>query len=217
MKDKVALTVDFLKETGKYGVFSNGQLIDENGNIINHTLFSIQKLSPYIESGLLDKYAFEILCLKGNFVTGAALAITKNAKDCILPFRTTKHIFHDMWIALNLSSKHKLGYIEQSLIMYRIHSQQECGLNLNKEYDRDPLIDCFTGRGDCNCLLKLRRSSAVLIYYCRLLREEKLLSKTFFNLYLRALNNSPNKFKNGVLYCINELYAKVIARFGFRV
>ena len=38
MKDKVALTVDFLKETGKYGVFSNGQLIDENGNIINQTL-----------------------------------------------------------------------------------------------------------------------------------------------------------------------------------
>ena len=109
-KDKVAITVDYLHKTGMYGVFSDGKLIDGNGKDLKHTLFSIQKLAPYIKSGLLNKYTFEVLCLKGNFVTGATLAITKAAKEYILPFRTSKYVLHDNWIALKLSAQHKLGY-----------------------------------------------------------------------------------------------------------
>lgn len=217
-KDKVAITVDYLHKTGMYGVFSNGKLIDGKGKDLNHTLFSIQQLAPYLKNGLLDKYTFEILCLKGNFVTGAALAITKAAKDFVLPFRTSKYVLHDNWIALKLSAQHKLGYIEKPLIFYRIHPRQECGLNLLDSKKRDFLLDSFVGKGDCKKLLLFRRGTAVIIFYCKFgSSEKKMLNRTYRNLYSNNLKTSSNKIKHKVLYYINELYVRTNSRFGFRV
>lgn len=218
MKDKVALTVNYLKKTGMFGAFSNGHLIDENGKKINCTLFSVQNLVPYIERGLLDRYIFEILCLKGNFVTGAALTITKSAKKLVLPFRTSKYILHDMWIGLSLSSKHKLGYIDKPLISYRIHSEQECGLNMESSMRREFLLEAFAGGGNCRDLMERRRGSAAIVYYCKLNKDsQRILYRMYSNLFFCSLKNSSNKIKDKILYYFNELYARANAKFGFRV
>ena len=215
-KDKVEMTIDYLKTSGMYGVFSDGQLIDENGNNINNTLFSVQKLAPYIKAGLLDKYTFEILCLKGNFVTGAALAITKSAKEYVFPFRTSKHLLHDMWIALKLSELCKLGYIEKPLISYRIHLGQECGLNL--EDAKDPLLDCFTGKGDCGYLLKRRRSAAVVFFFCKFgCKERKRLFRTYYYIYSNCVKHSLSKTKYCFLFLLNEIYSFANSIIGFRI
>ncbi len=215
-KNKVEETVDYLKKTGKYGVFSDGQLIDENGDNINFSLFSVQKLAPYIRAGLLEKYTFEILCLKGNFVTGAALTITKTAKEYILPFRTSQKILHDMWIALKLSELCKLGYIEKPLISYRIHVGQECGLKL-EEGTKDPLFDCFEGKGDCGYLLKCRRSTSVISYLCRFgYKERKRVFRTYLFIYRNSLKHSMSKTKYCFLFLLNELYYLANSMIGLR-
>ena len=143
-ENKVKETINSFKTTNKLGYFSDAVIINELGEKTNQTLFSILRLYPFISNKLLDRYAFEILCLSGNFVTGATLAISREALKELIPFRTSKYILHDMWIALKLSSNNNLGYINKPLMSYRFHSSQECGLNpAYEEQKRIVLIVLF--------------------------------------------------------------------------
>jgi glycosyltransferase involved in cell wall biosynthesis len=209
--DKVKKTVDYLNGSGNYGVFSDGILIDQDNNEMGLTLFSYNMLSPYISKGLLDNYTFEILCLKDNFVTGAALAITKEAKDMVIPFKTSQCILHDMWIALRLSSCHKLGYIDETLISYRIHPNQECGFDLKRKRSVDPLLNCFIGSGSCSYLLRRRRNCLGVMFNCRFdLKERRILFDTYKKLYFRCLcDDIWTKVKDLFNFYMMELYIKV--------
>lgn len=177
-KDKVRICVSYLNETGKLGVYTDGLLVDQDGNWVGETLFSRLLLVPYIEKSILDNHEFELLCLRGNHVTGATLAITKAAKSLLLPFRTSEHFLHDMWVAVMLSSLDKLGRIDKPLISYRIHSDQECGLK--KENIKEILIDCFEGKGKCDNLRIIRRRSISPIYIFRICRGGR---SRIFSLY----------------------------------
>ena len=178
MKDKVEISVQYLIESGMYGVFSDGLLIDHNNCNTGETLFSKLQLPLLIKEGLLDKFDFEILCLNGNYVTGATLAIVKEAKQLVLPF-PFKYVYHDMWIALRLSSIRKLGRIDQPLISYRIHNDQECGLE-GVPKNKESLLKCFHGYGNLNFLIHERRFSVYSIYYCKL---KKAARKRIFSVY----------------------------------
>lgn len=212
--NKVEISVAYLNRTGMYGVYTDGQLIDQNGNRLNETIFSRLKLLPYIDCHLLDKYEFEIICLNGNHVTGATLAITKAAKNLVLPFRTSKYILHDMWIAVKLSSINKFGFINQPLISYRLHTGQECGLDIDPN---NTLIDCFLGNGQYDKLLILRKHTYGLIYFCKFDRKER---KRIFDLYKQLYYKCLNK-KNFVIATLRFLYIELFVfvkyRTGFRI
>lgn len=165
-KDKVENTVSFLKESGMYGVYTDGILINEDNQRLGESLFSRIKLRPYIEHHLLEQNEFEILCLNGNHVTGATLAITKSAKDLVLPFRTSKILLHDMWMALRLSSINKLGCLDKPLISYRLHTSQECGLSQDRISDL--FYNCYLGQGDYRDLLDMRGRTIAPVYVCKL-------------------------------------------------
>lgn len=212
---KVEIMVDYLNASGMYGVYTDGRLINQSGDELGETLFSRLKLLPYIENNFLDEYEFEIACLNGNHVTGATLAITKSAKELIIPFRTTDLLLHDMWIALKLSSIHKLGRFDQCLISYRMHTTQECGLNM--ENNNDLLIDCFSGRGKCSDLLQLRWRSIAPIFFCRLNYREKMkIFKLYKTLYFKCLNGRWN-FKEICHFVFGEILAFVKTTTGFGV
>lgn len=49
-------------------------------------------ICDYFEKNIINNHELELLCLRGNHVTGATLAVTKTAKDLLLPFRTSKHV-----------------------------------------------------------------------------------------------------------------------------
>lgn len=217
-EDKVELVVSYLDETNMLGVFSNGKLIDNNNNQVDYfTLFSVLNLQPYVKSGILDKFAFEILCLKRNFVTGAALTITKAAKEVVLPFRVSDYIIHDMWMALRLSELHKLGCLDECLISYRIHPGQQVGLELYKS-KVDPLIDCFFNKGNCRELLPMRRYSSVPIYYCDLNKKErKTISQTYWHLYFNNMSQGFfSKIKDLVLFAVSETYYFIRTKIGYK-
>lgn len=185
-RDKVEISVKYLQESGKYGAFSNGKMIDQYDNYLGDTLFSKIQIDLLINHGVLDKYDFETLCLNGNYVTGATIVITKKAKDFLLPFN--HHLYHDVWISLKLSAIHKFGRIDKTLISYRIHNNQECGLDmiLKDKYD---FLDCLNGDGKCSYLIPARRHSASLIYLCRLNRQERQrLYNTYRDIYRKNIS-----------------------------
>lgn len=214
-KDKVWICVSYLKETGKYGVYTDGLLIDQNGAYLNETMFSRLMLNPYIEHNILDNHELELLCLRGNHVTGATLAVTKSSKDLLLPFRTSEHFIHDMWIAVKLSSINKLGRIDKPLISYRLHSNQQCGLN--KDNINDILIDCFDKKGKCVNLRILRKYSILPIYNFKLNWREHLRIFSFYrSLYIKNLSGNSiciDLFK----FIYTEFVVRVKCLFGFRV
>mgnify|MGYP006151566155 FL=1 len=115
------------------GIFTNGKLINDfNETIPNTDMWD----SFYFFEKNLEK-PVDLLCLlkhHANMVTGATLCIKKSIVDLILPFPdlTKKKFYHDEWIALILASRNSLGYINEYLISYRIHSNQQIGVNRKK-------------------------------------------------------------------------------------
>lgn len=144
--NKVEKIVSFLSETGLYGVFTNGELIDGNGERLDATLFETLKVDKYLSTTRLCPELFTMLCFNENFVTGATLAIKKEAKNIVIPFKTSESIFHDHYIALRLSAIGKFGYINNCLISYRIHPSQQTGMGKYIE-ERKCLYDMYH---ECN-------------------------------------------------------------------
>jgi len=125
----------FKKNKEALGVFSNADLIDENGNLISKkkSLWdSVHFFEEHIPKPIdLNK----ILIFRGNFLTGATLCIKKDVKEFCFPFRTIeKKFLHDEWFAYILSKRKSLFYSTKKLISYRLHNNQQIGVgNLNKK------------------------------------------------------------------------------------
>lgn len=117
----------FSKNTLAEAVFSNAELINENGqSFTEHNLWSS---ILFMESELkkpIDLYSY--LIFKSNMVTGATLCIKKEIKDIILPIPDIKGYFHDEWIATVIAARKTLDYTTDWLISYRIHCNQQIGV-----------------------------------------------------------------------------------------
>jgi len=216
--DKVSVMVSYLKNSGMYGAFSDGRLIGQDGKELDgRTLFSSMNLLPYIEEQLIDAYALEILCMRGNFVTGATMAISKSAKEFLLPFLTSKYIIHDFWMALMLSGRRQLGCINRPLISYRIHPSQQVGLVHVNPWTIDPLFNCFVARGECRLLLPMRRLTSVPVYYGRLRSEERTrITKTYRSLYFKNLGKGVFvRMIDVCLFVVSELYYYLRTKIGY--
>jgi hypothetical protein len=138
-------------------------------------------------------------------VTGATLVLTKKGKEMVLPFRTSNIFIHDAWIALCLSTHDKLGYIDKTLIDYRIHSGQGMGLNFNSP--KDFLADCFDGNGDVKQLMRLRRRYGALSKACGFGNEEgRIVFRTYYKLWKNNHSKGFAGLYEGLLFMLTELF-----------
>jgi glycosyltransferase involved in cell wall biosynthesis len=127
-QDKVRKIISIFDENPKLeGVFSNGDLMDENSNIIpQKTLWdNVLFHEKYIDEKI--NLYFYISNIR-NMVTGATLCIKKEIIPFIYPFPNSKAMLHDEWIALILSYRNTLSYTREFLISYRIHDSQQVGI-----------------------------------------------------------------------------------------
>jgi glycosyltransferase involved in cell wall biosynthesis len=131
---KAKSVVDFFTHHPQaLGVFSNGKVIDKDGKVLDQQLWDAvhfdEEAFTYIRKfGLLD-----YLVNMGSAVTGASLALRKEALDYVLPFRLMDLLWHDEWIALRLASLDKLYWLNEPLIAYRVHAHQQVGIPSQEE------------------------------------------------------------------------------------
>lgn len=129
--EKVAKTLAIFNENlTAEGVFTNADLIDDNGiKLSNKTIWDSVF---FFEKEMQKPIDFvDIIFKNGNIVTGATLCIKKEVKSFIFPF--SKDNLHDEWIASLLAFKNTLYYSSENLISYRIHNNQQIGMkNLDK-------------------------------------------------------------------------------------
>ena len=108
------------------GVFTSGSLMNSKAEFDNnYTLWDVMSF-PYkaIKNGEDLKLYINTV---ENSVTGATLAVRNNLPFLKQPFPVIKHLVHDRWLAINLAETNSLGFLNEKLIRYRIHSEQAIG------------------------------------------------------------------------------------------
>lgn len=122
-KNKVAEVVNFFTANhNMLATFSNAELIDEHSNPKDETLWDMLFFKAPLSGN--DFNVFDYMLLYRNIITGAGLAIRKEALPFILPFPGAASILHDEWIGLKLGSSNRIGLLNKCLFNYRIHREQ---------------------------------------------------------------------------------------------
>lgn len=121
--NKAELIIEYFQNNPSYlGVFTDAELIDDTDKPLCTTMWNILAFKEFAKDKM-DIYKY--LVFHGNVVTGACLAIKKEAKPLILPIRIITDNLHDALIALILAKKQQLGLIAEPLIKYRLHNNQQ--------------------------------------------------------------------------------------------
>ena len=126
--EKTAKIVEYLKQNPDVDlVFTNAMLINATSELLSEaTLFDvcgINSLKREWERGL----HFEIENVIQRLV-GATFGIRRSFLSHCLPFHPEVHNYHDGQLAMQAVADHRIGYIDECLIKYRIHSKNVVGL-----------------------------------------------------------------------------------------
>jgi glycosyltransferase involved in cell wall biosynthesis len=119
----------FLNDKTALMVFTDGNLIDEYGNKFPGTLWSKWNFNKELQDAWRNNdIAFNYLIGNNNKITGATAAFKSSLKKYIFPFELPKSFWHDAWLGIIASGKNGLRFIDNPLIEYRIHNNQQVGI-----------------------------------------------------------------------------------------
>ncbi len=120
---KIEKSLKVIKETKSDLVYSDLEVVDEKLNVICKSYW---KLKGFYKK--ITKYNnFESLYLN-NFVTGCTMLSKKDLIKEFMPLpKNSKFVLYDYWIALILSQRYKITYINEPLIRYRQHKNNAVG------------------------------------------------------------------------------------------
>lgn len=217
--DKVKKTISYLNRKKYYGIFTNANLIDGEGIELKGTLFDKLLFRQYIKEKHMYPNLYTTLCLSSNFVTGATMAITKEAKPFILPFKTSEGIYHDSYIAIKLSAISKLGYLDETLISYRIHSSQQIGLSNESKLYRNRRIFDFGSDSihTYECIVFLfdhRVGFESIANLCELNKSERLFfAKSYIKYFIFVVQRLP--FSQKIQAVARFLYVELFVRLRY--
>jgi len=139
LPEKIETIEAEFNRSAKIGVvFSDAELVDENLNPLNGTLWNYT-LPEEKRKRFISGEEFEVL-MGGNIVTGATMAFRAELKDISLPFPESSYFIHDGWISFIALFFFEVVPLKRSLIKYRQHSKQQIGAREQiKTYQNDRL------------------------------------------------------------------------------
>jgi glycosyltransferase involved in cell wall biosynthesis len=114
----------FRADPGATYVFSDGLFIDERGAPLRGTLFGRVPFDAAERRAFRNGGALDVL-IKHNVVTGATLAVRREALLRLVPFELGW--VHDNYLALGLTVLGRGILLDECLIQYRRHSRQQIG------------------------------------------------------------------------------------------
>jgi len=105
-------------------VFSDADVVDEQLNPVGYKLWDRYEFTKTRRRHLVAGRAFQIL-LEQNAVTGATLAFRSWLKEWVIPIPDCW--MHDAWIAAVTAALSDMCTIEEPLIQYRQHAENQVG------------------------------------------------------------------------------------------
>jgi glycosyltransferase involved in cell wall biosynthesis len=134
LKNKLARLAQVMeKDSSIGGVFSDAELIDANSNPIGKKLWQIHHFDFARPNGF-DRNAAVKQLLKHDVVTGATLMVRASALKFMSPIPGLW--VHDGWIAWMLALYSRLSFVNEPLIQYRVHADQQLGVGHRNGLDR---------------------------------------------------------------------------------
>ena len=126
MPEKLARQSELLERNPELGgVFSDAQLVDDRSALLGQNLWaSILFTQPDQERFKAGRAA--TVLIRRNVVTGATLIFRANLRPLFSPIPAAW--VHDGWITWMLVMYSKLAFIEDPLIHYRLHPDQQIGV-----------------------------------------------------------------------------------------
>lgn len=123
-KHKTSQTLQYFEQhDDAWGVFTDAILVDEANAPLGATLWQGLQFREALDAGL-GADLFRYLLLYRNAVTGACLAIRKEAVGYVLPFPVDGSMLHDQWIGLKLGTLGRLSMLDACFTRYRVHGSQ---------------------------------------------------------------------------------------------
>lgn len=135
--DKLEVIIPILERNPKIkACFTNASLIDEDGNKIAGSLWESFGVKKGSECLLSPERLFEYLLRLGNIATGATMVLKSGSISSLIPFRQRyDYEFHDLIIARSLAMNKEIIPIDEELIDYRLHKDQQAGIFNEKYWD----------------------------------------------------------------------------------
>lgn len=129
--DKAKKTLNALKNKKFKVVFTDAVIVDKDLNELGLTMFEKIKFSKKEQKLFHEKYWSMYLLLSKYHATGATMAFKKSTVMNFMPIPLNTCYFHDAWIATLAACLGELTFINEPLILYRQHDNQQVGAKLN--------------------------------------------------------------------------------------
>lgn len=210
--DKLHLFESVLNKSPSAGIiFSDAEIVDEHLNPLNRRMWDEVGFDAHRRKLVRTGRALEVL-IHGWTVTGATMAFRTNFVKLSLPIPDEIAMIHDGWIALTIAAVADVVAVDETLIKYRQHAQQQIGAPARKETAPE-----LRGMQAIETAFRRRNSSADLHKILETL-EARLLSQandfdtrkalSFVSNYASHLNvraNLPQRRLNRVPSILREL------------
>lgn len=123
LPEKIAKIEKLFLENVEVGlIFTNAEIIDEKDQTLHQNLLSLT-----FGKEERDRDFFEIL-VRQNVITGATLAFRSEFRKDFMPIPDDLVMIHDGWISLVIASKSRGYLLDENLIKYRKHENQQIGV-----------------------------------------------------------------------------------------
>ena len=130
--DKLQLIEDAFNKSPSAGlVFSDAAIVDENLNPLNRRMWNDVGFDAHQRKLVSARRALEVL-ITGWTVTGATMAFRSSFMKLSLPVPEGIAMIHDGWIALTIAAVADVVALDEPLIQYRQHPQQQIGAPARK-------------------------------------------------------------------------------------
>lgn len=107
-------------------VFSDAEIVDDQSHSLGTSMWKRNGFDRAKMKLISENRAFDVL-LPGWIVTGSTMAFRNKFSDLFIPIPEGLPLIHDGWIALIIAAVAKIRWIDEPLIKYRQHPDQQIG------------------------------------------------------------------------------------------
>lgn len=123
-KDKISKLVETLENENAVICYSDLSIIDGDDILVASSFKDIHKRLKHVYGENLFEYF-----IRRNSITGCTMIIKACIAKEALPF-CSNYFVHDHWLTLFGSTKGKIAFVEEPLIKYRIHENNQIGASM---------------------------------------------------------------------------------------
>jgi glycosyltransferase involved in cell wall biosynthesis len=208
--DKLLLFENVLNNSPSAGiVFSDAAIVDEDLRPLNRRMWDEVGFDADKRKLVRTGRALEVL-ITGWTVTGATMAFRSRFVKLSLPIPDGIAMIHDGWIALTIAAVADVVALDEPLIEYRQHAQQQIGAPGRKETASQKIETAFRRRNNSADLQKiLEMLEARLMAQASNFDTRKALSfVSDYALHLKVRANLPQRRLNRVPGILRELLSR---------